>query len=680
MEIPLLNDIIIIFGLSIVVLFICHRFRVPTIVGFLLTGILAGPHGLRLIEAVHEVEILAEVGVVLLLFTIGIEFSLKNLLRIKKSVLLGGSLQVLLTILAAFVIVRYFGQGLGEAVFIGFLVALSSTAIVLKLVQERAEVDSPHGRTSLAILIFQDVIIVPMILFTPLLAGTAGNVTESLLVLAAKGIGIILLVLVCTRWVVPQVLYQITRTRNSELFLLSVIVIGLGVAWLTFQAGLSLALGAFLAGLIISESEYSHQALGSILPFRDVFTSFFFVSIGMLLDIGFLFQQPGLILLVASAVLVLKAIIAGSVTILLGFPLRTGILVGLALSQVGEFSFILSKTGLAHGFLAGDVYQVFLSVTVLTIAATPFIIALAPRMADVVLRLPLPSRIKSGLYPVREVEKIGKQDHLVIIGYGVNGRNLVRAAKAGGIPYVIIEMNPEVVRYEKEKGESIYYGDATQEAVLKHADIENARIVVVAINDPAATRRITESVRKLNAKVHLIVRTRYLQEIEPLYELGADEVIPEEFETSVEIFTRVLMKYLIPRDEIERFVAEVRSDAYEMFRSLPERSASFSDLKLHLPDIEISTFRVSEKSPVVGHSLARIELRKKYGVTLLAIRRNSEVLSNPGGNIKLCANDILFLLGPPDRIAAAMRLFCDTDNAAREECRPLEGESRSSLA
>ncbi|MDP6037142.1 MAG: cation:proton antiporter, partial [Candidatus Latescibacteria bacterium] len=356
MQIPLLNDIVIIFGLAIAVLFICYRLRVPAVVGFLLTGILVGPYGFGLVKAVHEVEVLAEIGIVLLLFTIGIEFSFERLLQIRKSVLMGGSLQVLLTFLATLFISKRFGQAFGEAVFIGFLVALSSTAIVLKLIQERAEVDSPHGRTTLGILIFQDIIIVPMILVTPLLAGATGNLVETLFVLLGKGIGIILLVMISAKWIVPRVLYQIARTRNQEVFLLSVVVIGLGVAWLTSMAGLSLALGAFLAGLIISESEYSHQALGNILPFRDVFTSFFFVSIGMLLDVGFLFQQPVTIVLIALGVLVLKSSIAFFVTVLLGLPFRTAILVGMALSQVGEFSFILSRTGVEHGLLTGNIY------------------------------------------------------------------------------------------------------------------------------------------------------------------------------------------------------------------------------------------------------------------------------------------------------------------------------------
>jgi CPA2 family monovalent cation:H+ antiporter-2 len=654
MEIPLLNDIVIIFGLSIAVLFIFHLIRVPAIVGFLLTGILAGPHGLGLVHGVHEVEILAEIGVVLLLFAIGLEFSLKRMMQIKRSILLGGSLQVLLTIVAVFFIAMQLGLTSDESIFMGFLIALSSTAIVLKLIQERAEIDSPHGQATLAILLFQDVIIVPMMLFTPLLAGATGNLGESLVILAAKGIGIVLLVAVGARWIVPRALYQITRTRSRELFLLSIFMICLAVVWLTSNMGLSLALGAFLAGLIISQSEYSHHALGNILPFRDVFMSFFFVSIGMLLDLDFLFQQPGLILLIAICFLTLKAGIACFVAFLLGFPLRTAILVGLALCQVGEFSFILSRTGAQHGLLAGDAYQFFLTVSVLTMAVTPFIIALAPRIAEIALRLPLPGILKLGRHPVQVADRAHKQDHLIIIGFGVNGRNVARAARISGIPYTILEMCSEIVRAEQAKGEPIYYGDATHEAVFQHVDIKDARIVVIAISDPAATRRITAIARRLNPKIHIIVRTHYLQEMKPLYKLGADDVIPEEFETSVEIFTRVLVKYLIPRDEIESFIAEVRSDGYEMLRSLSKEPASFPGLERHLPDVEIVTLK---RAPVVGWTLAQIGLRKKCGVTVLAVRRNSQMISNPDGDLHFCAGDLVVVIGPPDKIARAMVLF-----------------------
>jgi len=661
MEIPLLNDIVIIFGLSIAVLFICHRLRVPAIVGYLLTGVLAGPHGLGLIGAVHEVEILAEIGVVLLLFTIGIEFSLKSLLQIKRLALIGGPLQVLLTLSVASIITKQIGQTFGESIFIGFLVSLSSTAIVLRLFQERAEIDSPHGRTALGILIFQDIIIVPMILLTPLLAGSKGNLVGSLLILSAKGMGIILFVIISARWIVPYLMYQIARTRSRELFLLSIVALCLAVAWLTSRVGLSLALGAFLAGLIISESEYSGQALGNILPFRDVFTSFFFISIGMLLDVRFVSQRPGLVVVIALCVLALKAIIAGSATALLGFPLRTTVLVGLTLSQIGEFSFILSKTGVEYGLLARNSYQLFLAVSVLTMAATPFIVALAPHVADLALEAPLPRRLKSGFYFVPGLsgtdKKIRRKDHLIIVGFGINGRNVARSARVAGIPYVIIEMNPETVRIEKRKGEPIYYGDAIQEDVLEHARVKGARVLVVVISDPTATRRITEMARRLNPKVYIIARTRFVQEMKYLYELGANEVIPEEFETSVEIFTRVLGKYLIPRDEIEKFTTEVRADGYEMLRSLSREPASFSDLKILLPDFEISTFRVNQESPLVGKTLAQIELRKKLGVTLLAIRRDSQIISDPGGDTEFYANDVLVLLAPPKKIAAITGLF-----------------------
>jgi len=663
MGIPLLTDIVIIFSLAIGVLLFCSRLRIPSIVGFLVTGVLAGPHGLGLIEGVHDVEILAEVGVVLLLFAIGVEFSLETLLRIRKSVLLGGSLQVCLTVVAALVLARQTGRPFGPSLFIGFLVSLSSTAIVLKLLQERAEVDTPHGRTSLAVLIFQDMIVVPMMLVTPLLAGSMGVTGGAPLMLLAKGLGIIVLVVLSARWVVPRLLYQVARTRSRELFLLSVVVLCFAIAWLTSSVGLSLALGAFLAGLILSESEYSYQALGDILPFRDVFVSFFFVSIGMLLDLGFLFRNPGVILLTVLVVLLLKTFTAGFSTMLLGFPLRTAILTGLGLSQVGEFSFLLAQTGLDHQLLDTDTYQIFLDVSVLTMAVTPFLISAAPRIADGVTRMPLPAFLKAGHHPLAGPREEAQKDHLVVIGFGVNGRNLTRAAQVAGIPHVIIEMNPETVRRERAGGRPILYGDATQETVLHHAGIEASRVVVVAISDAAATRRIVEIVRRMNPKVHVIARTRFVQEVKPLYELGANEVVPEEFETSVEIFSRVLQRYLVPRDEIDRFVSEVRSDGYQILRSPTTEPLSLADLKLGLPGVEISAVRVCAGAPLDGMTLGKVGLRKRHGVSVLAIRRGEQVLSNPDADTQLLGSDVAVVLGTPDRLAAAMGLFRVSDKA-----------------
>jgi len=647
----LLTDILIVLGLTVAIVYICQRFRLPTIVGFLITGILAGPHGLGFIGDVRDVEILAEAGVVLLLFTIGIELSFARLLQLKRSVLLGGSVQVLATILVTAVIAVKAGYPLGEAVFIGFLISLSSTAIVLRLLQQRAEVESPHGSTTLGILIFQDIIIVPMILAVPLLSGAGAMWGGSFVTFVLKGAGILILVVLCARYIVPFILYQVTRTRNREVFLFSIFFICLAIAWVTASAGLSLSIGAFLAGLIISESQYSHEALGNILPFRDVFTSFFFISIGMLLDIGFVLQQPELAGLIVLGVIVIKAVIAGLAAILLGLPLRTSIIIGLALSQIGEFSFILSESGIEHGILSKESYQIFLAVSVITMAATPFVMLAAPRVADIALRFPLPEKIRSGIRPVPDSPVLKMEDHLVIIGYGLNGRNLARAAGIAGIPYVIIEINPDLVKKGQTKGETIYYGDATNDEVLVHAHIRSARIIVSVINDPAANRRIMELARRMNPGAYLISRTRYVQEVNPLYKLGADEVIPEEFETSVEIFTRVLSKYLVPRDKIEELIAEVRADTYKMLRSPQLEPLFISDLKVRIPDVDIAVLSVHEGSLLVDKSLYELDLRKKYGISVLAIRRDSEILSNPDSSTAFRANDEIYVLGTRDKIS-----------------------------
>ena len=661
MGVPLLNDVVIIFGLAIGILWLCHALKMPAIVGFLITGVLAGPHGFGLVKAVNDVEILAQIGVILLLFTIGMEFSLRELYQIRKPLFIGGSIQVLLTILAVVILALIFKKPAPQAAFMGFLLSLSSTAIVLKILQDKAQIETPHGRKALAILIFQDLIVVPMILFTPVLAGGEEGIFKLLGIFLVKGVLIIAFVAVSTYFIVPRLLFAIAKTRSREIFMLSLVAICFAVAWLTSSLGLSLALGAFLAGLIISRSEYSHQALSNIFPFRDVFTSFFFVSVGMLLDLKVLGVHPYSIVLITIGVLLLKSFIAGFAIMVIGFPLRTAIIGGLALGQVGEFSFILSQSGIKYGLLSGNAYQVFLAVSILTMAVTPFVIAAAPRLADLILRLPFTGRIKNGFHGMVTKSKTAAKsllkNHLIIIGFGVNGKNLAGAAKLAGIPYIIIEMNPETVRSERSNGEPIFYGDATQEAVLDHAGIRNARVTVLAISDHAATRRIIAIERKLNPAIHIIARTVYMGEVKPLYELGADEVIPEEFETSVEIFTRVLVKYLIPRDEIEKFVTQVRSGGYEMFRTKTDSSASLNDLKVHLPNVEISALKVGGKSPVIHKSLAEIELRRKYGITLLAIRRNSEILSNPDANTHLCAEDVLIVFGPRDKIAGLSDLF-----------------------
>lgn len=661
MEDLLLTDINIIFGLSIFILLIFYRLGIPIVVGFLLTGIIVGPHGLGAISSVEQVETVSEIGVILLLFTIGAELSLKELWEIKRSVLIGGPLQVLLTIATTYFLAMRTGMDAAPALFMGFLISLSSTAIVLKQLQERAEIYTPQGKISLAILIFQDIIIVPMILVTPVLAGSSEGFGGSLPILLLKAIVIITIVVLSARTLVPHLLYQIAKTRNRELFLLSIVFIGLTVAWITAYIGLSLALGAFLAGLIISESEYSHQALGNLMPFKDMFMSFFFVSIGMLLDISNVFENFTWLLAMALVVLLLKTIVSGAVTFLLGYPLRTAILVGLALGQVGEFSFVLSKFGLDLGLLDSTTYQSFLAVSIITMGATSIVIDMSPRVADAALKAPhIPERMKHGLYaaklaPGKEEEEL--KDHAIIVGFGFNGRTISKATRASGIPYVILEMNPETVKREKAKGENICFGDATHHSILEHVSIKKARVLVIGISDPLATRKIVGLAKRMNPNIYIIARTRFLKEMGLLYEIGADEVVPEEYETSIEIFARLLDKYLVPRDQIEKFIDEVRADGYKMLRSYAGEETDAGKICTSLPGVQMITLKVESDSYLAGKTIDETQLRKKYGVTLLAIQRKEKVMPNPDAGTVLMVNDLCIVLGSAEDTSKARQLF-----------------------
>ena len=518
MHTPILIDLVVILSLSIAVILLFQALKLPSVLGFLVTGVIAGPNALSLVTNQHDVEILAEIGVVLLLFTIGIEFSLKELGKLKRIVLIGGSVQVLLTVAAVAAATQLFGFDLGTAVFLGFLFSLSSTAVVLKILQEKGEVESPHGRSILSILIFQDIIVIPMMLVTPLLAQKEMSDMFAILNTTLKGIVVVCSAIVLASLIVPKLLHVVAETRSRELFLFSVVVVCFMVASITSSIGLSVALGAFLAGLVISESEYSYQAVSNVLPFSGVFTSLFFVSVGMLLDVNFLLEHPLQITAITLAIILAKSVIASSASFLLGLPLRTIIIVGLSLNQVGEFSFILSKVGLANGLLTDTVYQYFLAVSILTMGLTPLMMKLANKLGDKATKYRLPEELQSKLdflqsdvYVQPSIDAM--EDHLVIIGYGVNGRNLAAAAKQENIPYMIVELNPETVREERQKGEPILFGDAMNEKVLERAHLSQARVVSIAISDYIAARDAVLKIRHINNKAHIIIRARYIARI-----------------------------------------------------------------------------------------------------------------------------------------------------------------------
>lgn len=644
MEFQPLRDILIIFTLAILVIYIFQKIHIPSIIGFLFTGLITGPYGLKLIQNTHDVEILAEIGIILLLFTIGIEFSIKNLLKASRSILMGGALQVGLVILLTFIVSRMVGASVEESVLIGFLVSLSSTAIVMQIIQAKGELGTFHGRTTLAILIFQDIIIVPMILFVPFLAGESDFTSQSLILAVLKGLGVIIAVYLGARFLVPNILYQIAKTQNRELFLLTIIVIGFATAFMTYSIGLSLALGAFIAGLIISESEYSEQAFGNIIPFRDLFTSFFFVSVGMLLDIRFILDEPLLVLATAFGIMFIKSLISGFVAFLLGYPFKSTLIVGLALSQVGEFSFILSDFGMKYDLLSEFNYQLFLSSAVFTLSFTPFVINLAPKLANYILQKPLPDKLRYGLRNFSEKKEEKLSNHVIIVGYGIIGRNVAKAAKFANIPHCIIELNPDTVKAEYVKGEIIFYGDASQEAILSHAHIKQAEVLVITPPNPADSRRITRLARALNPNIHILVRTRFLTDMSALHKLGANEVIPEEFETSVEIFSRVLAKYLIPKEKIDELVTVIRSHEYEMFRKLSLHDSLHSKRSLEVPIPELHMIILTKPSNLVEKSCLECSFRN-FNILLLAISRQGKIHSEVPDSFVFQEDDVLYFLG-----------------------------------
>jgi monovalent cation:H+ antiporter-2, CPA2 family len=556
-DVPLLKDLLLLLLVSVPIAYFCHRLRLPTIVGFMLVGVVFGPHGIAAVREVEQVNVLADIGVALLLFVIGLEFSLQRLLAMKRLLFLGGGLQVLITVGGATLFLVLLGRGVQEGVFVGFLLALSSTALVLRGYQERAEMDAPHARVGLGILLFQDLCIVPMMILIPVLAGTGGVTGLGVALALGKALVAVVVIVLAARLIVPFLLRYVVRLRSSEVFILSAALVVFGTSWLTGQLGLSIAIGAFIAGLVLSESDYSHQIVADFLPFRDLFISLFFVSMGMLLSVSQLWAHLPLVLGVVALLIVAKFVIIGGVVRVLGYPPRVSVLTGLGLAQVGEFSFVLAKEGLGLNLMAPADYQVFLGASILSMAATPLLIAVAPRIAF---------KGTDSVSPDIEEQKKPLEAHVIIVGFGLCGRNLSRVLTTIQIPHIAIELSSVIADRGKTRDEPVMFGDATRREMLLKAGIERARVIVIAISDPVATRHIVVVARQCNPNLQIIVRTRYVREHDDLVKLGAHQVVPEEFETSIQISHRVLQEFEVPPEEIQRQLDAVRQEGYQMFR------------------------------------------------------------------------------------------------------------------
>ncbi len=560
-----LTDILIVMAAAVIITLLFVRLHLPPLVGLFVAGVLIGPNALGFIESPEQVQELADVGVVFLLFTLGLEFSFRRMARLAPVIALAGPLQVVLTGAVAFGVAAAFSLAVTHALVLGMLVALSSTAVVLKAMTERGEIDTPLGRNALGILVFQDILVVPLMLVLPLMGGSKPQLPLSAPLLIATAVGLIAVVIVLAKWVVPWMLYEAARSRSADVFLMVVVVVCFAVAAASAQLGLSLALGAFLAGLIISESEYGHQALGLVTPFRNLLVSFFFVSVGMLLDPSFLADHWWMVLIATLGLIVVKTLTGTIAVQVLRYPLRVSLGTGLALAQVGEFSFVLAAVAAASSLLTEHLRQGFLAVAVLSMALTPGLMALSAPLYRLLEKLGVRSRRARGHVAATDGAS-SPADHLLIIGYGFNGRNLARAAREFGFPYAVVEMNPQTVRKEIAHHEPMHFGDAANEAVLSQAGAARARAAAVVIGDPVATRGIVSQLRRLNPSLHIIARTRFVSEVQPLFDLGASDVVPEEFETSVEIFRRTAKYFALPEDDVTRLEESIRADHYALLR------------------------------------------------------------------------------------------------------------------
>lgn len=650
-----LLELALLFALCVAVAVTFHRLRLPPIVGFLVAGVLVGPNTIGLVRHEEMVRELAEVGIVVLLFAVGLEVPLHHLARLRRTILQGGLLQIVGTIAVAALACRMLGTSWPAAVFLGFLLSLSSTAASTKMLVDHGELSTPHGRVVLGIALAQDLAVVPMILLIPLLGGFAGGAVHVVgdaagpsPLRALLNFGLLALVAAAGRALVGPLVAVVCRTRNRELFVLFLGTWCLGFAVVTAQLGMSLALGAFLAGILLADSDHHSQAAAEVEPFRDAFASLFFVSIGMLFDWRTIAAAPGTVAGIVLAVVVGKALLVLLAAMRLGQPLWVCVRAALALAQVGEFSFVLVQLGQRSRILPGTAEALFVVAAVVSIAATPLLYALGARLQA---RARLRGDAPQG--PGDE----SRTGHAILVGYGPTGRTVAAGLAAAGIPFVVAEMNAATVKAEKARGVPIVLGDATRVAVLHSLGIGRAHLVVLAVNDTRATQRIAQLVRQHGPQAQVLVRAAYINEVDALLRAGAHEVVPQELEASVEILVRVLRHFLVADDEIGRQVRSVREAAGGADRASPVPVAGFADLARFVPGIGVAVWRVQPGASAAGRTLATAGVRRHTGCSVVAVRRGGKNLPVITPETSLETGDTVVVIGPQARLGDAAAMF-----------------------
>lgn len=664
----LLQDFLILMAVVIPMVLLAEKLRIPSLVGFIVAGLIIGPYSLGLVGNLGSVQVLAEIGIILLLFSIGLEFSIERLFKIKNFLILVGGGQVGFTILLTVLAGWIFQISVEKSLVFGFMISVSSTAIIMKILGQRKELNTPVGKLTLSISLFQDLAIIPMMLLLPVLAGE-GDLDYWKIVntlgLAFTGI---LIILVGAKFLVPKLLKLVTASDNREVFIISVIFIIFLIAWVGYSIGLSLALGAFLAGLIVSESEYSHQVLADIFPMKDALTSLFFVSIGMLLNLSFFLEHYLIILAVAAGIILLKTFVVAILTRFLDYPQRIGIAVGLTIAQIGEFSFVIALSAKGLHLLGDFDFQVFLGASILTMLAAPSLLINGNSVGFWIQKklknrtmITSPLRLLSALVSADKLESgnEGKKlkNHVIIIGFGKTGQHLSYVLQETGIPFVISEIQHQRFIMAKNLGYRTVFGDSTTTEILDQLAIKDASVLVIGTGEFYSTMRIIKAAKPVNPSLHILARTRYVSELEKLYVAGADQVIPEEFETSIEIFSRTLRHFHIPRNVISTQIAIIRKERYGTMRGQAVSKETLGQLPYILAATTTESGVILDTSPVAGKTILESGLTSIAGIHIIAVVRDGKSISSPDTTYRFEPGDVVVMIGNHAEIDAALGIL-----------------------
>jgi len=651
MEHGYLNEILILFAVAVAVVGSCLHFKLPPILGYLAIGVMVGPFGFAIVADTEHTRALAEFGVVFLLFTIGLEFSLSHLIHIRGAVLGLGGAQVIGTTAVVTIVAGYLNLSLEAALVMGGIVAMSSTALVIKQMTDQVELHTRHGRNAVGILLFQDLMVIPFLILvsTPAVINGDGAI-YTVLIAFGQGALALVLIFVLGRWVLRPMFHLVARYKSMELFTLTALMITLGAAWITHQLGLSLALGAFVAGMMLGETEFRHQIEAEIRPFRDILLGLFFITIGMLFNVWLLPDIWQWVLLTLAGLIVFKMLFITLLCRIAKWDLAVSLRTGLVLAHGGEFGFAILTLALAGGMIPDDYGQVVLAALLISMGLAPLIIRYNGRL---VARL-MPQKASESKQTIKarvEGTAHGLENHIILSGYGRIGQNIAQMLKEEGFEYVALELDPVLVQNAVKAKEPVSYGDATSLELLHAAGLERAAALVVSVEDPATALKILKQVRSANADIPVLVRTSDETHMQELMQAGASEVVPEALEASLMMASNLLFMLKVPPSRVLHKIRDVRNQRYETFRHLfpggEVSTTAWVDDEAHMRAIELN-----KSSWASNHTVGELDLGQ-YDVKLLALLHEGKRISRPDANMQLCVSDTLILSGSPSALEQA---------------------------